>query len=126
MILLPVDEARGFDELSIATLKVLTSSTACEGYNLVMEAVCRQIGAAKVDEIVESPEYAELHRLNGLVFAAINRLAAEGEHPGDYTAMNGPKGLNHQRWLAKAALQKRFFPTAPLTERKVGYRKDET
>lgn len=124
MIQWPIDEARGFDELSIATLKVLASASAIDGYGAAVEALVSQLGAKKVDEVMASSEYLHLVALNRQNFEAINRLAEEGEWAGGFTEMNGPKGWNHQRWLAKAALQARFFPKSPLTERKVGYRED--
>lgn len=125
MINFPMDEARGFDELSIATLKALNSYSAVEGYLTVVNAMYDALGPQKMDEVMASPEYLKLLELNRKVFEAINRLAAEGEHPGDYIEMNGPNGLNHQRWEAKRALQAKFFPNSPLTERKVGYREDK-
>ncbi len=121
MITIPADEARGFDELSIATLKAMTDSSSSGMLGAHLDSLIEQLGMRTVDKIMASPEYAAIVALNRQVFEAINRLAEEGPWPGGFEEINGSKGLNHQRWLAKRALQQRFFPKSPLTERKVGY-----
>lgn len=126
MINIPVDEARAFDELIIHTLKLMhgkyTDVTLYAAANALNAAIARGVGVNLFNTVYGSAEYENLFRLNSQVFDAINRLKTDGEWPGAALEIDG---LNYQRYLAKQALQKRFFPETPLTERKMGYGEGE-
>ncbi len=99
MITIEVDEGYAYDYLAILNVKRQPTTD----YELGMMA---QIGIDYHKSVVFSPEYLSLVEINIAIFEAV----AKRENVID---------LNEQRYKAKVALQKRFFPESKVTEVKI-------
>jgi hypothetical protein len=78
------------------------------------QEIKEQVGAQKMNEILDSPEYKNLVDKNEEVFEAVD-LAKIDAVPASLVDK-----LNYQRYLAKQAIQKKFFG-AEIKEQKIGY-----
>ena len=111
MIKISLDEAYAFDYLSILSIKedqgVVDSLTP----NLCKGEIMEGIGVSKYASIINSPEYKILYEANLKTFAAVDK-AKEDKVTASYV-----DNCNYERYLAKRALQKKFFE-ASLSERK--------
>ena len=107
MIWITVDEAEAFDRYSILWAKYMNGLGRASIPQLERE-ICAAIPNWR--EVGESPEYRELLKANAAVFDAIE-LAAE-----DKISAREVQVRNHRRFLAKKALQERFWPNNPISE----------
>lgn len=122
MITLTKSEAIAYDELAIAATKARRNpaNTAAKGNLLLLEdEIQQQVGALLHEQVCASGEYAELVRVNDMMYQAIERLEREGPWESGLLLINGPTGLNHQRWTAKRGLQVKWF-ASKLSEQKFG------
>lgn len=116
----PLHAAYVYDMLAILAVKVVASPTPMNKSNgeELTNYLMRVVG--EHSKIIESPEMAELMIANQHVFDLINLIKTRPATGEDATAIDMG---NHRRYLAKLALQKRFFPDCPFTEQKIGYDK---
>lgn len=124
---LPLDPGVAFDMLSILAVKhARTTGSAPAAANLATFAVPlsgqlgERLGQPLYTAIIESPEYQSLYATNGALFDLIDLLKSPARPSGQCYDVTVDQ-LNHDRWLAKRALQARFFPEQPLSEQKLGY-----
>lgn len=120
MIHLTHSEAFAYDLLSIADIKYVKTKaeTAWSNFATLRDEIVAQIGDEKHRNVVDSPEYEQLYRVNHEMYVRIDELKARGEQFGDARYIDDRV---YQRYLAKQALQKAHFPEQPLTEQKFGY-----
>ena len=111
MIYLKVDEAYAFDFLSILEVKKQFNKDNDTYYNC-LESIREQIGDIIFQEVIQSPEYADLVKTNKRVFDYVEDIR------------NGKKldaklvdDANMARYMYKKELQVRFFNNE-LSEKK--------
>ena len=123
MITLRHNEAFAYDLLAIAQIKALRNPDNEEAclicLNLAFE-IERQVGREKHEMIIVSREYLNLYRVNDEIYVRVDEAKVRGEQVGDHRYIDDRV---YQRWLAKRALQKQWFPEELLTEQKMGYEK---
>lgn len=122
-LFVPMQPGEAFDRLSILAVKVAqTTGSAPSAANLLhlSEPCIQQLGHQQYGEILASPEYQSLYQTNLQLFQLIDHMKRPGR-PEDECHDVQVDDLNLARWKAKAALQTRFFPDAPLSEQKLGY-----
>jgi hypothetical protein len=107
MIMIPVDEADAFDRLSIAELKG-EKQVVLRLYS----HIAQQITFPTMELIVASTCYANLVVANQNTFNWVEKAKRN-----ECTAQDVDRA-NYQRYLAKKALQEKFFPKSSLTETK--------
>lgn len=119
MILIPIDEGAAFDMLVILLTKLSRSGgdkhekIRAEIDNLGFH-INNQIKPGKYAEIANSDEYTKLYVYNEYIFELIDRLRS-----GDSTiTAKQIDDANLDRYNAKVALQKKFFPDSPVMEQK--------
>lgn len=111
MILLPVDEAYALDYLSILLTK------RSKGLNVNSEIASlggdmrKQLGVL-FETILTSQEFFALQKANTEVFDAIEKAHR------DEIKASEVQAINYRRYLAKKALQARFWPESQLAEQK--------
>ncbi len=117
MFKISVDEAVAYDMLTILLLKQRSQPTEAgqQAYDRLAQELCEASGDTKHAAILGSAEYQQLIDINHGVFSMLIRVNREGEWPNDALDIDR---LNYQRHPVKRALQERFFPDSPLTERK--------
>ena len=106
MINISVDEAQGFDYLTILlvkearlhTFQTYKDSTAC------FDNMRYQVGGVLFEEVLRSEEYLSLFDVNARLFDVLDRIR-EGEKMDAQIVDN----LNLQRWRIKKEMQKKFF-----------------
>lgn len=112
MILLPVDASYALDYLAVLKVKA-GNGLDCESEMERVEALLEvQIGKDLYLKITSSDEFHQSYLANQRVFDAIEKA-----HRGKISARRVQE-INHERYLAKQALQKRFWPKVELMERK--------
>jgi hypothetical protein len=114
---IPVDPGYGFDYLSIFAVKTnkIGDEKSITNYKECLEHIALQIGYVFTNEILGSKEYENLYKANLKLFEMVD-LVKEDPCKG--------KELDDQvyvRYLAKVALQNKFFPEKRIIEQKVGY-----
>ena len=123
MITLTHSEAFAYDLLSIAYVKLFHNSGDERAYKNVMDLSAEiecQVGGAPHEAILASDSYDRLYRVNDEMYVRINEIKQRKVTPEDATYIDDRV---YQRFLAKKALQEKWFPDAPLTEQKFGYEK---
>ena len=110
MINLLTSEAYAFDYLAIFEIKYDKGITTGDAFLQVRNDLAKQIGRQKYIEVYDSIEYKELYKVNAQVFdlvekAKTNQIPAKAVDDGNYA-----------RYLAKKALQARFWPNTVLSE----------
>lgn len=113
--------AFAYDLLAIAAIKARHNpddTTAKENLLLLDEAIQQQVGVMLHEQVCASPEYQRLYQVNDEMYIAIDALNANGESHGIATYINDRV---YQRFLAKQALQAKWFSGTTLTETKHGY-----
>ncbi len=126
MIALILSEAYCYDMLSIAYIKALrTREGRSTGgthewveYFRLSTMITLQVDATKHRDIAASSEYKTLLRVNEEMYDRINLMKTRPATGEDAMYIDDRV---HQRFLAKKALQARWFPETPLTEIKHGY-----
>jgi hypothetical protein len=117
MIYLKVNEAYAFDFLAILQIKFeIDPTNNSENYNDCSLEIKKQIGNDReFDNIISSQEYKNLYLINKKTFEAVD-LAKEEKVSAKYV-----DECNYERFLAKKALQDKFFPEDNYKENKIGY-----
>lgn len=111
MINLLVDEAYAFDYLSILEVKKQFNKDSDAYYDCLIN-IREQVGEVLFEEIVQSPQYADLVRTNKTVFDYVEKI-----RNGVQVCAKDVDDANMARYMYKKELQVRFFSTA-LTEKK--------
>lgn len=118
MINLLVDECFAFDYLSILEVKKnMNKDQNNQNWLICFEYLKNQVGEQFLD-IIRSTEYNNLYQANLSTFDAVDKARSGG----DITAKQ-VDDCNMERYYAKVALQKRFFPNTQLTEKKISLKK---
>lgn len=122
MIKISIDESSAFDILSIYQLKSIYSETEekrqqnLQNIKELSDELIEQIGELKFNEVIESEEYIKLYIANMDTFEMVDKAKT------DEVPASAVDYANHQRYLCKSEIQKRFFNTN-LSETKTGYEK---
>jgi hypothetical protein len=116
----PLHAAYVYDMLSILEVKWATVPSDTNRANMddLMAYLAGVVGLVTHSAILFSDEYRDLTKANILVFQRIDAIKQRAPTGEDATYIDQH---NHMRWLAKLALQRRFFPDCPFTEQKIGY-----
>ena len=120
MIKVSVDEAYAYDMLAILTVKeeaAPSDESAINRESLWID-ILLEVGGDIHAAVMASPEYQRMIEVNQQLFSTIDALKVPMLARDAGADIDR---LNYQRYLAKRALQEKFFPNTPLTERKVGY-----
>jgi hypothetical protein len=115
MILLPVDEAYALDYLAILFVKRDQGLPVEKEINRVEVFLGTQV--TNLREVLKSVEFIRLMIQNEKTFVAI-----EAAHSNHITAKEVQE-VNHARFLAKRALQSKFWPNIDLEEQKTSLTK---
>ncbi len=110
-----------YDLLAIAAIKARRNpdSTDAKGNLMTLDyEIQQQVGVLLHEQVCASPEYARVVQVNDEIYVRIDELKARGEQPGDARYVDDRV---YQRYLAKVALQERWFPGVKLSETKHGY-----
>lgn len=133
-MLIDQDPGKILDELAILNVKLEKSSGLEKDKNIdnftqLARQIIDNIGKTKYDEILNSDEYHDLYRENLEIFMLVDRLNGLKK---PHILMIPDKVLakiaieindrNYNRYLAKIAIQKKFFNTE-ISEVKIGYGK---
>src|ERR1051326_995540 len=102
MIMIPVDEADAFDRLAIAGVKDDRQLSL-----KLYQAICKEITHAAAETITTSTLYADLVSANLRTFEWVEKAKRN-----ECSAQDVDRA-NYQRYLAKKALQEKFFPKSP-------------
>lgn len=111
MILLPVDEAYALDYLSILFTKRFRGLNVDDEVVSVERDLLEQLGFM-LEKALNSPEFSELQKANMAIFDAIEKAHR------DEIKASEVQAINYRRYLAKKALQARFWPESQLAEKK--------
>lgn len=117
MIYLKVNEAYAFDFLAILQIKFeIDPINNSENYNDCLLEIKKQINNnGEFDNIISSQEYKNLYLINKKTFEAVD-LAKQEKVSAKYV-----DECNYERFLAKKALQEKFFAKNEYKEKKIGY-----
>jgi hypothetical protein len=121
MITLTHSEAFAYDLLSIAYVKLFHNPRDKRAHKNVMDLsaeIERQVGGAPHEAILASDSFDHLYRVNDEMYVRINEIKQRKVTAEDATYIDDRV---YQRFLAKKALQEKWFPDDPLTEQKFGY-----
>lgn len=110
MIQLPVSEAVAFDFYAIAFIKY-ERGFGFDEVERIRESISTQISIPFFD-IIGSVEFRNLWRSNSTVFDLVEKARL------DHCKASDVDKANHQRFLAKKALQEKFWPNNDLMEKK--------
>lgn len=119
MIKMTVSEAYAYDFHSIAAVKrdKMPSAQSEQNWWRIDDDIVRQVGAEKHQLILGSTEYERLYAVNLRLYELVD-LAKKDV----VKASEVDQGV-YDRWLAKKALQDKFFPSSQYQEQKFGYGK---
>ncbi len=124
MISVPLPEAFLYDLFSIASIKTCWNPSdvaAQEEAERLSTAIASEVGKEVHWAVLGSEEFATLRRINEEIYVRNDEIKVRPITAEDMAYTDAKVG---QRWLAKRALQRRWFPTQPLTEQKYGYPKE--
>jgi hypothetical protein len=108
MIKLSVEEAYAFDYLAILGIKLRKfpdNEIIINNYYSCLRNIEEELGVDKTYDIIGSPEYEELVKINQLTFNAVDK-ARLGE---SNISAKEVDNLNMERYKFKKDLQKKFF-----------------
>lgn len=111
-VLIPVDVGYAFDFLAILQLKFNNGLISHDDVSDCMEQIESQIGKESFEKVADSKEYTRLYMANEETFVAVEQAKK------DAVKASYVDACNTKRYLAKVALQKKWFPLAPVTEKK--------
>ena len=114
MINLLVDEAYSFDFLRIFYIKINNIDLKLKAWSECKDYIKDQI-TDKFNKIIRSKEYKTLLKANQKTFKAVDKAKM------DKIKASYVDSCNYERYLAKKALQEKFFSTF-LKETKIGYK----
>ena len=112
MISVPLSEGVVLDMLAIQEVKLKYGLVTKEEFTEFSGHVRKALGYGAYSIIVTSPEYAECVRVNDVVFQRVDDAKE------DKVKASVVHNLNFERYKAKVALQKRFFPGSDISEKK--------
>ena len=115
-----LDESYCYDMLSILLVKVKKASNekrekAFDNWLKMSTEMAAEIGNAKHSVVIDSVEYKNLYDVNDRLYDLVDAVKKDpclGKQLDDEV---------YNRYLAKKALQERFFPEVELKEQKFGY-----
>lgn len=112
-----VDPGYMFDFLAIYEVKMrkATSQDTVDNFTNALAHISNQITDHRSIEILNSPEYKTLRDINAKIYDFVN-LAKKDE-----VKASEVDSANYERYLAKKALQAKFFPDQTVAEKKIGY-----
>jgi hypothetical protein len=112
-----VDPGYLFDFLSIYDVKFCKFSLTVNEDNFMNTAkhIIAQIGYELYSQILKSQEYAQLYDINFKLFELVDLAKTDKVKASEVDA-----GV-WKRYLAKKALQEKFFPDSAVQEQKFGY-----
>lgn len=118
-VALLVDFGYAYDYLSILFVKLekTNRSDIRDQYFDCFVNLCREVGDEFHGDVMFSDEYNNLVEVNRRLYDLVD-LAKKDEVKASEVDMEV-----YQRFLAKKALQEKFFPNAAFSERKIGYAK---
>lgn len=119
MIKIEVDESYAYDMLAILGIKSKKSYGLTSTNNYISLNKTLSEGIKNHDEIMASDEYKELEKINEAIFDYIDTMKIK---PSIEDGVWVDK-QNYNRFLAKKAIQEKFFPDTKNTEQKIGYDK---
>lgn len=117
-VTIPVDYGFAMDFLSIYAVKKHRNpndSQAIANFRLTFNHLCDQIGHDLMNRVMWSSEYENLFEANNELFSLVDAAKTNS-----VTAKEVDDGV-YKRFLAKRALQDKFFPDADKVEQKFGY-----
>jgi hypothetical protein len=106
-----------FDILSVYQVKIVKSENNAQhlnNFNLLLNEISEQIGKEKIADILDSDEYSDLCLANLQTFELVDAVK---ENP---CLGKEVDASNYKRFLAKKALQERWF-SSKYSEVKMGY-----
>lgn len=115
------DTAYVYDMCAIAAIKRYYNPEdikARNGHLFLNNSLMEQHGVEDHVDILSSSEYGRLYKVNEEMYVRINEMKLREATGEDAKYIDDRV---YQRFLAKKALQERFFPANPLTETKHGY-----
>lgn len=112
-----VDIGYAFDFLSIYEVKSvkLPNKKNLDNYVSCLFCLASQLGEDTITEIIVSKEYKDLFNTNKELFELVDLAKTDKVKASEVDA-----GV-YKRFLAKRALQEKFFPDAEKIEQKFGY-----
>lgn len=119
------DMAYAYDMLAIACIKAnynKQEEAAERMYHALWDTLEAQQGKADHHAIIYCGEYGRLYEVNEEMYIRINEMKLREATGEDAKYIDDRV---YQRFLAKKALQQRWFPSSPLTETKHGYTEQE-
>ena len=121
-VTIPVDYGFAMDFLSIYAVKMRRNSgdsRAETNHWLTRDHLADQIGHDLLTQVLNSAEYWNLFTANDELFSLVDAAKTNS-----VTAKEVDDGV-YKRFLAKRALQDKFFPDADKVEQKFGYTQTE-
>lgn len=121
-VTIPVDYGFAFDFVSIYEVKVGRNPNDVVAYtnlNKTLDHLAEQLGTDLIRQVLHSPEYDNLFEANDQLFSLVDAAKTNS-----VTAKEVDDGV-YKRFLAKRALQDKFFPDADKVEQKFGYTQAE-
>ena len=115
-LFLPVDAAYAFDYWSIFYIKFKMGKLPLDELNQVSSVISLQIGTELFNKIIDSNECGDLIKANQETFDLVDKAKNDSIRASEVDR------ANYQRFIAKQALQKKFFKDG-LAEVKIGYEK---
>ena len=112
MIPLMLDESVAFDMLSILYVKIQNGLPSGGEAASIYRQIRIALGVELTTDVLNSPEFRELRNANERVFDCVGKAKNN-----EITAKEVDLA-NHKRFLAKRALQSKFWPASPLRETK--------
>jgi len=118
MINLAVSEAYAFDYLAILQIKCEIDPKKNFGnYAACVTRVIDELGDNELwNRVMNSIQYKKLYEANRKTFEAVEDAKEDG------VLASYVDKCNYERYLAKKALQEKFFPEEKLNEKKLGYK----
>lgn len=121
MIKLDVNEAEGYDRLSVEQIKFTkypNNKLAEENYRFRFRRLEEDVGKEVHQAIIQSQEYNNLLQLNLRMFETIDLLKSPNR---DKCYDEIIDNMVFERKKLQEILQKKFFPDKPYTQQKFGY-----
>lgn len=117
---LPVDYGYYFDFISILANKYdrFFDDEVKNYYIECIDNLKKYIGEDKYNEVTRSNEYIHLYEVNSRLYDMVD-LAKENK-----VKAKDVDDMVYERFLAKKAVQDKFFPEVKYGERKYGYKKN--
>ena len=116
MINLSTSEGNAFDILSILQVKAKRFPTEKNVLNYFncLDEIKSQVGGQLFFVVLNSQEYKDLYLCNNACFDAVDNAKT------DKILASVVDRLNHQRFILKSEIQKKFF-NGEIQEQKIGY-----